>query len=300
MMSGSDLVNSKFSILVGTKKDYGLAYLKLKFREKGLDLENLEINQDLTELQHNGISKVITNFKLKEYKKEYKKEVDQQNNKSLFSHPRANELNELEKQKQIAKQNNDEVAYNYAQSNIEKIIRETIVSVTQEQWDSMNVEQQLSFIQIKINESKILHDKEAFDYWNSIFQNLQQKKNYTSVYDYQTPLYNTLPNQLNSEQKSEQTKLDIFVSQLQKQLDKTNEEYKIMLLDGYIDDAELTILISRIKGLIDNAHSLKSMVNNQKEEILVNSIIDILNSEQNKMMTTQNEINKIEENMRIL
>ena len=37
-MSGKDVFNSKFTILVGAKKDYGLASLKLKFRKKGLDI----------------------------------------------------------------------------------------------------------------------------------------------------------------------------------------------------------------------------------------------------------------------
>ena len=39
MMSGNDLKNSKFSILIAPKNEYGMAYLKLKFREKGLDIE---------------------------------------------------------------------------------------------------------------------------------------------------------------------------------------------------------------------------------------------------------------------
>ena len=63
-MSGNDLQNSKFSILVSPKNEYGVAFLKLKFREKGLDIENLRVNQDLSELQHNGVSKVIIDFKI--------------------------------------------------------------------------------------------------------------------------------------------------------------------------------------------------------------------------------------------
>ena len=54
-MSGKDMFNSKFSILESKKKDYGLAYLKLKFREKGLDIEELKVSQDLSELQHKDI-----------------------------------------------------------------------------------------------------------------------------------------------------------------------------------------------------------------------------------------------------
>lgn len=172
-MSGSDLQNSKFSILVEPKKEYGFAYLKLKFREKGLDIEDLKISQNLEELQQNGISKVIIDFKIKKYKKDISdsKTIDSID----YQHPRATELNELEKEKQIAKQNNDKVAYNNAQSAIEKIIRESPAEVTPEEWDSMNLSQQISFVKVKINESKILHDEDAFNYWNSNLKSLEKK-----------------------------------------------------------------------------------------------------------------------------
>lgn len=173
-MSGNDLQNSKFSILVAPKNEYGLAFLKLKFREKGLDIEDLKISQDLSELQHNGVSKVIIDFKVKKYEKTV------QNNQenviqSNFQHPRAQELNELERQKQIAKQNNDEVAYNYAKSSIEKIIRESRLEVSPEQWDSMGIQDKIAFVKIKMNEARILNDQDEFNYWNSNLNSLNEK-----------------------------------------------------------------------------------------------------------------------------
>ena len=173
-MSGNDLQNSKFSILVAPKNEYGLAFLKLKFREKGLDIEELKISQDLSELQHNGVSKVIIDFKVKKYEKTV------QNNQenviqSNFQHPRAQELNELERQKQIAKQNNDEVAYNYAKSSIEKIIRESRLEVSPEQWDSMGIQDKIAFVKIKMNEARILNDQDEFNYWNSNLNSLNEK-----------------------------------------------------------------------------------------------------------------------------
>ena len=48
-MSGSDLENTKFSIFIEPKKDYGLAYLKLKFRERNLDINNFKLTQDLSQ-----------------------------------------------------------------------------------------------------------------------------------------------------------------------------------------------------------------------------------------------------------
>ena len=148
-ISGSDLVNSKFSILVEPKKEYGLAYLKLKFREKGLDIESLNVRQDLTELQHNGVSKVIIDFKVKKYEKNIQN-VNSQSTSNLYQHPRAKDLNELEKLKQIAKQDNDEDGYNYAQINIERIIRENPATISDEEFNAMSLEEQISFVQVKI------------------------------------------------------------------------------------------------------------------------------------------------------
>ena len=151
-MSGKDIFNSKFSILVGAKKDYGIAYLKLKFREKGLDIEDIKVSQDLSELQHNGISKVIIDFKLKKYQKE---DIIQLGENELFQHPKARELNELEKKKQIAKQNGDQKSAIYYQNEIEKIVKENELSISPEEWDKLTDEQTISYYKIKMNESKV-------------------------------------------------------------------------------------------------------------------------------------------------
>ena len=146
-MSGNDLSNSKFSMLVGVKQEYGLAYLKMKFREKGLDVDNLTIKQDLAELQHNGVSRVIIDFQLKKYEKKAEvsnnqtveqpsTSITREEDGKYFTHPKADLLNELERQKKDALAHNDEVAYNFAKSNIEKIIRENPVEVSPEQWDT--------------------------------------------------------------------------------------------------------------------------------------------------------------------
>lgn len=192
-MSGNDLQNSKFSILVSPKKEYGLAFLKLKFREKGLDIEDLKVSQDLSELKHNGVSKVIIDFKVKKYEN-----VVQSN----IHHPRSQELNELERQKQIAKQSNDKVAYNYAKSSIKKIIRESRLEVSPEQWDSMSIQDQIAFVKIKMNEAKILHYQDDYNYWsanlNSLNKKVQASEKKTEnisdgIKDVQEPRYNNVP-----------------------------------------------------------------------------------------------------------
>lgn len=297
-MSVNDLQNSKFSILVSPKKEYGLAYLKLKFREKGLDIEDIKISQDMSELQHNGVSKVIIDFKIKKYEKQIQNQQESNKNSSI-QHPRANELNELEKQKQVAKNNNDEVAYNYAQSAIEKIIRESRIDVVPEKWDSMSIQDKIAFVKIKINESKILNDQDEFNYWNANLNSLNSKLvSQSEVKTYNQPSYNSV--HVNNEMKKEQTDLTICVNQLREKMNKVNAEYKFMLSDGYIDDVELSVLINRTNELIDNANSLKSLANNKNEIMLLNSIEEIFRNEQKKMITVQKGIEKKEETRRTL
>ena len=98
----------------------------------------------------------------------------------------------MERQKQIAKQNNDEVAYKYAQSSIEKIIRESRMEVSPQQWDSMSIQEQIAFVKIKINEAKILHDQDDYNYWNSNLNSLNEKLvSQSEVKEFHQPTYNS-------------------------------------------------------------------------------------------------------------
>lgn len=422
-MSGSDLQNSKFSILVAPKSEYGLAYLKLKFREKGLDIEDLKISQDLAELQHNGISKVIIDFKVKRHEKNIQNS-DQLDLSDHFQHQRAKELNDLERQKQIAKQNNDEIAYNSARATIEKIVRESPAEVTPEQWDSMSLSQQISFVNIKINESKILHDKDDFNYWNSnlksleaklseqsesqdlrqassssetlegnnqnmptenqyqeMLHELEEKKDYKFYFDemikavkkynpeqnmseeqkkqiigeifynegymveklssdeeirqlmtlvvnelsnneLQTRLsniilsemqdkYKQLHPELKKQEEQKENKninesnnnpndLDLsgLINQLKGELNNIQNEYRLMLSDGYIDDEELAILISMVGKVINDGYSLKSLATDQNDIRIISATINTLEEEQKKMNKMRNGIEEISKSMK--
>lgn len=420
---GNDLLESeKFSFLCEPKKEYGIAIINYKAHQKGLDISNLDVSIDLSDFKKTGVSVVNIKYDKNQYvkmKQESNKiEVNKEQNIisiPLYQHPKANELNELEEQKQIAKQNNDEVAYNYAKSNIERIIRETPVLVSSEQWDSMSIDEQIAFAKVKINESKILHDEDDFKYWNSNLQSLQNKRasesqvteqhsisynnapNSSEVYkdnlyqemiteleqkkDYKyyyqemmkavekrtnlvnstdeekkqivgeifynqgflveslntqqefNDVMNLLVNNLNDNQlqkivltdmqerynklfkkqdnnldnqqqveisTQEHTELTNFINQLRERMNKISAEYKSMLLDGFIDDEELAVLISRTNELISNTDSLKPLANNPKELMLLNSITEMLHNEQNKMIIMQNGIKNIEETRRTL
>ena len=253
MMSGNDLKNSKFSILIAPKNEYGMAYLKLKFREKGLDIEDLRISQDLSELQHNGVSKVNINFKIKQCENA-KQNVQNNISQSNIQHPRANELNELERQKQLARQNNDEVSYKYIQSSIEKIIRKNRMQISPEKWDSYTIEQKESYIQIKMKEAKILNDKDEFNYWLAILNDLKEKNivNSTSKID-----------------SDSEIAIKTTLKELKKRIGNT-DGYTILVHGTHFTDEEVKNLIFK-EGLRTTGKNEKTSLNYTTQPLDINS-----------------------------
>lgn len=204
MIGDNDLSDSKFSIFFGQKKDYGIAYLRLKCREHGFDLDSFNINLDTTEFQKNGVSKVSIYFNKKEYKKnntseqieihnldgnskkEYATEQLQKainandedmikywqttiehTKSTTFNYSESSKLNKLEQMKKEAILDGDETLANYYSSNIKMTLQNNPIEVSPEQWDNMNQEQKRQFILLKMKESKALDDKDAFNYWNT-------------------------------------------------------------------------------------------------------------------------------------
>ena len=171
MISGDNLSENKFSMFSGKKLDYGIAYLKMKYREKGLDIEDFVVTQDRAELQHNGVSKVIIDFKIKPYKKENRVEEKKD---STFDYEQSDILKDLERQKQQALNNKDEVAVNYYNNSIKATLKNNPISITPDLWEKMNNEQKKRFIELKMKEAKILEDKDAFIYWQNNLTQLQE------------------------------------------------------------------------------------------------------------------------------
>lgn len=279
------------------KKEYGLAIIKYMAHQKGIDISNLDVSIDLSEFQKMGVSKVNITYNKSAYQKkepqlivETPKEKPQVQ-QPLYQHPMANELNELERQKRIAKQNGDEDAYKYAQSNIERIITQNQATISPEKWDSLNIDEQISFVGLKINESKILRDKDAFDYWNASLNNLKQKSCEQKVTD-------SKPFEQSIEIKSDSLDFSVMINQLRVQNSQISSEYKSMLSDGYIDDEELAILISRLKELSDNASVIKSMVTDKSQELMIDSIIEMINQESVKITTMQRGIEETNHSFR--
>lgn len=293
---GNNLSDSeKFSFLCEPKKEYGLATINYMAHQRGIDISNLDVSIDLSEFQKIGVSKVNIKYNKSSYQKKEQStntietpKVEPQiqpTQQPLYQHPMANELNELERQKQITKQNNDEVAYNYAQSNIERIIKENRAQVSPEQWDAFSVDEKKSYIQTKMREAKILNDQDEFNFWNA---NLKQLDNQEQVIGQkEDKQYSTTPPKVNS---SDSLDFSVMINQLKNQNIQISSEYKEMLSDGYIDDNELAILISRLKDLSDNAPVIKSMVTDKSQEAMIDSIVEMINQESIKMTTMQRGI----------
>ncbi len=285
-MSGNDLVNSKFSILVGVKQEYALAYLKLKFREKGLDIDNFTIKQDLSELKHNGISKVIIDFKLKKYEKKENisdKYKEVKNKAKAFSHPKADLLNELEKQKKDALAHNDQVTYNFAQSNIERIIRENPVEVSPEQWDLMGHEERKSFILIKMKEAKVLNDEVNFNFWNANLKQLEQNKQEApnkndaqqTMIETTTSLYEKMINALKKSRSNN------FTEEEKKQIVGEIYYYEGFLVNSLHSEEEIRQIMTK---------AMQDFSNTQFEQYILNSLVSEL-QERLKIITPKGEIN---------
>ncbi len=198
---GDTLDCEKFGMFYGKKQEYGISLLRLKFREKGFDIDDFSIKIDTSEFKKNGYSTVIIDFKKKPYKKEDKQSINihsltgdekleyakkqlekaQANgdldmisywqtiirNSSSYRHPKANVLNELEAKKQEARQDNDHDAFNYYQENIVSILEKNQAQVSPEEWEHMSYDQKRSFMLVKMKEAKALDDKDMFNYWAS-------------------------------------------------------------------------------------------------------------------------------------
>ena len=219
---------------------------------------------------------------------------------SLYRHPKANELNELERKKQIAKQNNDILLYQQLQNEIENIISANRAKVSPQQWDAMDIDERKSFIQIKMKEAKILKDEDEFSYWNASLNRLDPKQheitqNKASI---QEPIVQTEVNENNSHNLSNDN-LDLsgLTGQLRNELTKVQNAYRSMMSDGYIDDEELNTLIAMNNKIISEGYMLRGLVTDSSDLRKINVIISSLEEKKKKMSSM---LNGLEENGKIM
>lgn len=219
---------------------------------------------------------------------------------SLYRHPKANELNELERKKQIAKQNNNILLYQQLQNKIENIISANRAKVSPQQWDAMDIDERKSFIQIKMKEAKILKDEDEFSYWNASLNRLNLKhqeitQNKASI---QEPIVQTEVNENNPHNLSKDN-LDLsgLTGQLRNELTKVQNAYRSMMSDGYIDDEELATLISMNNKIISDGYMLRGLATDSSDLRKINVIISSLEEQKKKMSSM---LNGLEENGKIM
>lgn len=95
------------------------------------------------------------------------------------------------------------------------------------------------------------------------------------------------------EQNSGKEDFTVFMTPLKDKVNKIDKEYKEMLSDGYIDGNELAILISRMNDLKQDSVLLRTMITNEKEQLVLDLIVDMINKESIKMIIMQNGIEEI-------
>lgn len=161
-ISGNSISETKFDFLAPENADLGIAMLKRRFRQHGLELNDIRVNIDQTRFKKEGNSDVIINIDSSPLQKE-----------SSFHHPFAEQLNNLEKGLEEAKKNGNEEDIAGYQAAIRMTIERHPLEVAPDAWDKMTTADRTKFFQIKMKESKILGDKDAYNYWKA---NLDRQK----------------------------------------------------------------------------------------------------------------------------
>lgn len=159
---GDDFTVGKYSMFFGKKKDYGIAYLRMKLRERGLDCRDFNINVDRSRFVKDGYSVVEIKFKVLKHEK------------VTFHHPQAELLTELEQMKGEAKRSDDEIAYNYYANQIRNVIVNNQVMLMSEEFDALSTDDKMRFFQIKMQESVVLNDPDAYNYWKANLVSLKE------------------------------------------------------------------------------------------------------------------------------
>lgn len=164
----NNLKESKFSILLPPKKDFTLAYLNLRFRDKGMEIDDIKVSLDETNFVKLGHSVVSVDFQLKRRLSN----AGHDKFKSCISHPKADLLNELEKQKNDAIKNKDDVSYRFAVNNIKRIVTSYPMELSPGDFDNLSFADKKRFFEIKMMEAKVRDDEVDFNFWKSNVEHL--------------------------------------------------------------------------------------------------------------------------------
>jgi len=90
---------------------------------------------------------------------------------------------------------------------------------------------------------------------------------------------------------NEQDSIETISSVLKTELENYKKEYEEMKKDGVIDEEELNRIITTMQDLEFKSRTLKEKMTNEKEKLIMEEIINIINSEQVNMTNAKNNLN---------
>ena len=159
---GSDtLAETKYDMFDGKKADYGKALIKRKFRQRGIDMEDLRIKIDTTNFKRDGVSDVIIEVGTKPLVS------SKESAGESFHHPAAEQLKGLEKGLTEAIKDRDTDAIKGYREAIKTTVLNNPLEVKPEEWDEMNDDQKRRFYELKMRESKAAGDDDSYDFWRA-------------------------------------------------------------------------------------------------------------------------------------
>lgn len=172
-IGSGELANTKFSMFDGEKADYGKALLKRKFRQRGLDMGDINIVFNNSEFQRNGYSDVSIEVATEPLASKTEVASREEN---AFHHPAAEKLDQLKQGLLEAQKSGDEDAIKGYQEAMKRTIFENPLEVSPEEWDNMGDVEKTRFYELKMKEAKTLGDRDAFDFWNASLKKHNSKK----------------------------------------------------------------------------------------------------------------------------
>ena len=167
---GDDLSKSKYSMFVGEKEDFGKALLERRLKQHGMRMSDMNIDVDTSTFRKGNYSTVEINIGTTPVTKP----ENTPDNSSAFHHPAAEQLEKLEAEIAKAEQNGDEDAANGYRSALKMVVERNQLEVSPEDWDRMSDADKDRFYKLKMKESKILGDKDSFNFWSANLKNHNQ------------------------------------------------------------------------------------------------------------------------------
>lgn len=298
-LPSDDLKDSKFSIFY-SKRDWALSYLRLKFREKGFDIDNFKIKLDTSHLKADGYSVVIIDFDVKKLNKKRNVESEIDWESSSVS----DKIRFVSLKMEEAKLNNDDVDYNFWEANLEKIKGETkkdcnyffneLVSSIKSYYSMKDISDDAKKVYIGdifYNETNLVDLVKSMDDFKNIKDRVSNELGDDSV---SRRLRDIILGELSvkykelypsEDKKKSSSGLDLsdFIGELMGRLNQIKDDYHEMMSDGVLSIDEKESLLDKFKGVLDDGYTLRDIATSMNDKEKLNVIIQSVNEEVSKL-----------------